>query len=366
MQNCVRQAIALLGARYGMEPQLAYAYLSAATDFDISQVVDVVKGVHARIRTSDFGQFGMAERMPQPDGRDVPVHLPDGVPTPDGLSGRLGYESALMSDDVAALDACSLTDRRRCAATTTGLLVGHEDDHALPRPRGGAPKRRIVDPSASVDDDHAWLVAVTAARTGGRGLQTQLWAREPGRWRITAAHVSAPAPAFDTRIWRVVGEPLLGPTGAARSTGRRSRSRTCSPSRASRAAPGTGLAGRRRAAAQPPAVSGMLLDAGASVRGIARTDEFAYSIAGLNAAYGTPPNPKAPGAVSGGSSAARRRRRAGPRDDRARHRHRRLDPGPGGVPGPLRHPHDARRGERRRPAPARAELRHGRLGDPRR
>ena len=53
-QNCVRAAIALLQARYGMDPRHAYAYLSAATDFDISQVVDLVKGVHARIRTSDF------------------------------------------------------------------------------------------------------------------------------------------------------------------------------------------------------------------------------------------------------------------------------------------------------------------------
>ncbi|MEI5672741.1 MULTISPECIES: acetamidase/formamidase family protein [unclassified Nocardioides] len=54
VQNCVRAAIALLQARYGMDPRLAYAYLSAATDFDISQVVDVVKGVHARIRKADF------------------------------------------------------------------------------------------------------------------------------------------------------------------------------------------------------------------------------------------------------------------------------------------------------------------------
>jgi acetamidase/formamidase len=54
VQDCVRNAIALLGARYGMEPRYAYAYLSAATDFDISQVVDVVKGVHARIRKADF------------------------------------------------------------------------------------------------------------------------------------------------------------------------------------------------------------------------------------------------------------------------------------------------------------------------
>lgn len=51
---CVRQAVAILSARYGMDAHLAYAYLSAATDFRISQVVDVVQGVHAMIRTSDF------------------------------------------------------------------------------------------------------------------------------------------------------------------------------------------------------------------------------------------------------------------------------------------------------------------------
>lgn len=54
VQNCVRAAIALLVARYGMDAAHAYAYLSAATDFDISQVVDLVKGVHARIRKADF------------------------------------------------------------------------------------------------------------------------------------------------------------------------------------------------------------------------------------------------------------------------------------------------------------------------
>lgn len=59
VQNCVRAAIALLQARYGMDPRLAYAYLSAATDFDISQVVDVVKGVHARIRKADFGKIDL-------------------------------------------------------------------------------------------------------------------------------------------------------------------------------------------------------------------------------------------------------------------------------------------------------------------
>ncbi len=40
----------------GMDRAHAYAYLSAATDFNISQVVDLVSGVHARIRKADFGE----------------------------------------------------------------------------------------------------------------------------------------------------------------------------------------------------------------------------------------------------------------------------------------------------------------------
>ncbi|CAN5180804.1 MAG: acetamidase/formamidase family protein [Nocardioides sp.] len=52
--NCVRAAIGLLQARFGMDPSMALAYLSAATDFRISQVVDLVKGVHATIRKADF------------------------------------------------------------------------------------------------------------------------------------------------------------------------------------------------------------------------------------------------------------------------------------------------------------------------
>ena len=54
VRRCVRAAIALLQARFNMDAAHAYAYLSAATDFNISQVVDIVTGVHARIRKADF------------------------------------------------------------------------------------------------------------------------------------------------------------------------------------------------------------------------------------------------------------------------------------------------------------------------
>jgi acetamidase/formamidase len=55
MKNAVRAAIRFLVGGYDMDEEHAYAYLSAATDFDISQVVDRVTGVHARIRKADFG-----------------------------------------------------------------------------------------------------------------------------------------------------------------------------------------------------------------------------------------------------------------------------------------------------------------------
>ena len=54
VRKCVRAALGLLQARWGLDEHLAYAYLSAATDINISQVVDQVCGAHARIRVADF------------------------------------------------------------------------------------------------------------------------------------------------------------------------------------------------------------------------------------------------------------------------------------------------------------------------
>ena len=54
MKEAVRQAIGLLVARYDMDRATALAYLSAAADFEVSQVVDKTKGVHALIPKADF------------------------------------------------------------------------------------------------------------------------------------------------------------------------------------------------------------------------------------------------------------------------------------------------------------------------
>ena len=61
------------------------------------------------------------------------------------------------------------------------------------------------------------------------------------------------------------------------------------------------LANAKPATANSGAVQ-RLLDAGASIAGKTICDEFFYSVAGINAHYGTPPNLRAPGRIPGGSS----------------------------------------------------------------
>ncbi|MFD6293383.1 acetamidase/formamidase family protein [Streptomyces sp. NPDC060235] len=57
MRAAVRAALTFLTSRAGMDAASAYAYLSAAADLEISQVVDQVQGVHCLIRKSDIGEL---------------------------------------------------------------------------------------------------------------------------------------------------------------------------------------------------------------------------------------------------------------------------------------------------------------------
>ncbi|MFT4297384.1 MAG: amidase family protein, partial [Micropruina sp.] len=152
--------------------------------------------------------------------------------------------------------------------------------------------------------DAAAIVAVTAPRRGGRGLQTQVWQRgADGAWRVRTAHVAPPPVTFDASVWRVVGDPLAGPTGSGSLDGERVAVKDL-----------FAVAGQPIGAGVPAYLteaSAELVDsaavarlraAGAAVAGITRTDQFAYSLAGDNPHYGTPVNPVAPGGLPGGSS----------------------------------------------------------------
>jgi len=54
MRAATRNAIAFLRERYALPPAVALAYLSAAADFEVSQVVDQTVGIHCQIRQSDL------------------------------------------------------------------------------------------------------------------------------------------------------------------------------------------------------------------------------------------------------------------------------------------------------------------------
>jgi amidase len=229
--------------------------------------------------------------------------LSDTAPT-DLLEAFWDYERALMANDLDALDALFAPGDATLRGDAAGILIGHDAISSFRRGRGGAPAREILHVEVqSISADAALVIAITAPATGGRGQQTQLWRLVDGAWRVAAAHVAVPQKAVDSTIWRVVGNPLVAATAPGPLSGETVAVKDLYD--VAGFVVGGGVPEFLRvgtpASMNAPAVQA-LLDAGATVTGIAQTDEFAYSIAGRNPHYGTPPNPAVLGGVPGGSS----------------------------------------------------------------
>lgn len=80
MKKSTREAIRFIHQEYGVDETLAYAYLSAATDFEVSQVVDRTKGIHAKIRKSDFSEF--TQQAPATIHKAPPITAPQSPQSP--------------------------------------------------------------------------------------------------------------------------------------------------------------------------------------------------------------------------------------------------------------------------------------------
>jgi amidase len=254
-------------------------------------------------------------REGEPISTSAPIATP--IPTtvtgilPDGLLAAFaGYERALAENDLDALDAFFAPGENTLRGDATGLLVGHDAISGFRGARTGTVARtiralhvRVIDPA------HAVTVSVNTPDAGGAGLVTQLWVHSAaGGWQIEVAQVGAPAPAVNPTVWRLVGTPLVAPSSTPAAAPGALAGHTIAVKDLfdiEGFAVGAGnpayLRQARPATRTAPAVAA-LLTAGASVRGIARTDEFAYSIAGDNEHYGTPPNVRVPGGLPGGSS----------------------------------------------------------------
>ena len=229
---------------------------------------------------------------------------------PDGLLEAFWeYERALMANEGETLDRLFAPGEETLLGEAGGILVGHDAISAFRQGRDGAPARIIGDLHVrDLGNDHALIVAVTLPASGGRGQQTQVWHRSSTNdgdvdWLIEAAHVSVPAPAIAASVWRVVGSPLVAGALDGPLVGKTVAVKDLFD--VAGFAVGAGvpayLAESPRSVTHASAVTA-LLAAGAAVQGIAHTDEFAYSVAGKNSHYGTPPNVAVAGAVPGGSS----------------------------------------------------------------
>ncbi len=209
-----------------------------------------------------------------------------------------------MCNDLVTLDRLFAAGAATLRGDAGGILVGHDAISDFRQGRGGAAARVIVDLTVtSITDDAALVIAITEPTTGGRGQQTQLWRRIDGAWVVVAAHVALPTPAINSSIWRTVGTPLVASTPAGPLAGETVAVKDLFSVLGHPVGAGVPafLAESAAAVGTSSAVTALLV-AGASVTGIARTDEFAYSIAGRNPHYGTPPNPAVVGGIPGGSS----------------------------------------------------------------
>jgi len=115
--------------------------------------------------------------------------------------------------------------------------------------------------------------------------------------------MTGPQDPFDRTIWRTLGDPLVAgdPAGPLRGHTAAVKDLYAIAGHPVGAGVAAWLAEQQPATWHAAAVS-TLLEAGVDITGITRTDQFAFSMAGQNADYGTPPNAAAPGRIPGGSS----------------------------------------------------------------
>jgi amidase len=258
--------------------------------------------------------------MTTPPASAAPDAAPEGL-----LEALHAYEAALLANDLDALDAAFVDSPGTMRGDDRGLLVGHDAISAFRGARGGVATRSLTHVEVRpLTEDRALVVSVSRFAAGGQGLQTQLWRRDGDstergtddagtgdgatssagpRWRIEAAHVTGRPKAVDTTVWRAAGDPLVAPTASGPLDGLSVAVKDlyAVPGQPVGAGNPTYLL-EAPVETAPAAAVAALLAAGASIRGIARTDEFAYNLTGRNAHHGTPPNSAAPTRLPGGSS----------------------------------------------------------------
>jgi len=103
------------------------------------------------------------------------------------------YETALMTNDVDALDAFFWNSPLALRFGVGESLFGYEAIAAFRASRGGSPQR-VLQSTQITCFNEAYAVATTEFKREGEsriGRQSQVWVKFPEHgWRIVSAHVS--------------------------------------------------------------------------------------------------------------------------------------------------------------------------------
>lgn len=104
------------------------------------------------------------------------------------------YETALVTNDVAVLDALFRDDPRTIRYGGAEILYGYEAIKSFRSARSPAGLARTTDKTVITTYGRDFAVASTLFYRDGApgkvGRQMQTWARMPEGWRVVAAHVS--------------------------------------------------------------------------------------------------------------------------------------------------------------------------------
>ncbi len=104
------------------------------------------------------------------------------------------YERALVTNDVAVLDALFLNSDRTIRYGIGENLYGYSEIAAFRAARPSVGLQRMLERTVITtygrDMATAWTLFRRASATGKIGRQSQVWMRTPEGWRVVAAHVS--------------------------------------------------------------------------------------------------------------------------------------------------------------------------------
>jgi hypothetical protein len=102
------------------------------------------------------------------------------------------YETALMADDIPAMDALFHDAPTTNRYGVGEVLYGIEAIREFRKGRGGSPQRKLGKVAITVYGDTFATADAEFFREGSdrRGRQTQSWVRFADGWKVVSAHVS--------------------------------------------------------------------------------------------------------------------------------------------------------------------------------